>query len=127
MRNLVQRYKSISEVLKDHKLAALGDAYVNFIYSLALTKSRGELTGVKVDSRILAEALKTSGLRSLLPSRTNRHIQADAAEALLVYVWMKGFINLQEGVDVLAREIHNPVKAFSLLLTLAKEKLEQRK
>ena len=36
----IKKYADIKEVLMDNKLARLGDAYVNFIYSLALSIRR---------------------------------------------------------------------------------------
>jgi len=79
------QYESLREVLMDQKLAKLGDAYVNFLYSLALSKKKGEPAGTKVEGRLLADAFKKAGLRKFLPSRIDRHKQADAAEALILY------------------------------------------
>lgn len=114
--------KDIKEILSNHKLAALGDAYVNFLYSLAVSKKSGEPAGAKVDSRLLAEALKKAGLREYLPARTDRHKQADAAEALIVYAWLKGLIPLEEGVSIL-EQYEDTIEGFSNLLILAKKKL----
>lgn len=116
-------YKSLREILLDHKLAALGDAYVNFVYSLTLSKKRGEPTGARVDGRILAEALKRAGLRKFLPSRIDRHRQADAAEALLVYTWIKGLMTIEEGVSVL-RQYDDVAEAFCSFLLAAKKRLD---
>ena len=115
-------YESLEKVLLDHKLAVLGDAYVNFIYSLAISNKSGEPSGKKVKGRILAEALKKSGLRSLLPSRMDRHTLADAAEALIIYAWIKGAFSLRESVKILS-EAENGVEGFCRLLILAKERL----
>ena len=109
--------------MTSHKLAALGDAYVNFLYSLAISKKSGEPTGAKVDSRLLAEALKKAGIREYLPSRTDRHKQADAAEALIVYAWLKGLIPLEEGVNILT-QYENTIEGFCNLLILAKKKVD---
>jgi len=116
------RYNRLEEVLLDHKLAVLGDAYVNFIYSLALSIKTGGPFGKKVKGKILAEALKKSGLRELLPSRIDRHKLADAAEALIIYAWLKGVFSLVESVEILS-EAENSVEGFHKLLILAKEKL----
>ncbi len=77
----------LKKILADKGLARLGDAYVNFIYSLALTDVGGEPTGAKVSDRILVEAAKISGLKRLLPKRTGRNDVANAVEALLVHAW----------------------------------------
>ncbi|MEM2309162.1 MAG: ribonuclease III family protein [Candidatus Bathyarchaeia archaeon] len=97
------KYSSIIEILDDRELASLGDAFINFIYSLALSKVAGRPIGRKLDSRLLSSALKKAGIRNLLPHRVDRHRQADAAEALIVYGWLSGAISIQETLDVLAR------------------------
>jgi hypothetical protein len=119
----ISQYRSLREVLMDQKLAALGDAYVNFVYSVALSKRKGEPTGAKVDNRLLAEALKKAGLRSLLPSRIDRHKQADAAEALIVYAWVRGSMTMEEGVSILGQS-EDTVEAFCSFLLTAKKKLD---
>ena len=119
----ISQYRNLREVLMDQKLAALGDAYVNLIYSVALSKRKGEPTGAKVDNRLLAEALKKAGLRSLLPSRIDRHKQADAVEALIVYAWVRGLMTMQEGVSILEQS-EDTVEAFCSFLLTAKRKLD---
>jgi hypothetical protein len=123
MFTFISRHKDLHEVLVDQKLAALGDAYVNFVYSVALSKRKGEPTGAKVDNRLLAQALKKAGLRSLLPSRIDRHKQADAAEALIVYAWIRGSMTMEEGVSILEQG-EDTVDAFCSFLLTAKKKLD---
>ncbi len=119
----IQQYESLSEVLLDQKLAKLGDAYVNFLYSLALSKKKGEPTGTKVQGRLLADAFKKAGLRKFLPSRIDRHKQADAAEALIVYAWIQGSMTMEEGLKIIEQN-EDKIEAFSFLLLTAKKKIE---
>lgn len=112
-------HKTLAEVLTDHKLAALGDAYVNFAYSLAVSNKKMQPSGAKVRGHVLAEALKKAGLRECLPSRMSRHTLADAAEALIVYAWLQDYITLAECVQVLEKA-KDSVDAFSQLLTKVK-------
>ena len=123
MVTFIQQYESLSEVLMDQKLAKLGDAYVNFLYSLVLSKKTGEPTGIKVKGRLLADAFKKAGLRKFLPSRIDRHKQADAAEALIVYAWIRGSMTMEEGLGILEQN-EDSVEAFSCLLLTAKMKLK---
>lgn len=123
MFTFVSKYKNLREVLMDQKLASLGDSFVNFIYSLALSRRKGEPIGAKVDSRVLSQALKKAGLRKMLPSRTDRHTQADAVEALIVYAWIQNIITMEEGVDILERH-ENLVEAFCALLLTTTKKLK---
>jgi hypothetical protein len=118
-------YKNIQEILTDHSLATLGDAYTNLIYSIYLSTKTGKPTGAKANSHMLSNALKQAGLRELLPSRVDRHKQADAAEALLVYVWLQGLTTITENVHTLTKH-ENTTDAFSFLLSEAKKKLDQQ-
>lgn len=126
MFEFIPQHENLSEVLTDHKLAKLGDAYVNFLYSLAISKKTGEPAGIKVKGRLLADAFKKAGLRKFLPSRMDRHKQADAAEALIVYAWIHSSMTMEEGLEIL-EQIENSLEAFSCLLLTAKMKLEKTK
>lgn len=116
-------HRKLHEILTDQELATLGDAYVNFLYSLYLSAKADKPTGEKADSRILSDALKRSGLRVQIASRADRHKQADAAEALLVYTWLQEMITITECLEILL-EHKDPVEAFSDLLSHANRKLE---
>ncbi len=119
----IKPYKNLTEILTDHKLASLGDAYTNLIYSLATSNRKGEPTGAKVKGTLLAEAIKKSGLRDYLPSRMTRHTMADAAEALIVYAWLNNYITLEETITTIER-INDPVEGFSQLLTKIKSRIK---
>ena len=99
----LKNYSSLNQILTDKKLAALGDAYVNFIYSLAVSKRLGKPFGKKVKGTPLAEAVRKAGLRKLLPSRIDKHVLSDAAEALLVYAWLTKALTLEECVGALEK------------------------
>lgn len=107
-------YSNLSEILTDKSLARLGDSYVNFVYSLALSLRTGRLTALRVKSEILSEALKRSNLRGHLPKRTDRHRQADAVEALIVYSWLGGFLSLEESAEILLGT-GEPIEGFTNL------------
>jgi hypothetical protein len=116
-------YKTLLQVLRDKPLAALGDAYVNFVYSLALSRKSGKPRGKKVKGTPLAEAIRETGLRRFLPSRIDRHVLSDAAEALLVYAWLNDAITIEESVDALEKN-DDLGKGFAELLLKAKEKIK---
>jgi hypothetical protein len=107
------------DVLTDHKLASLGDSFINFAFSLALSEKKGMPEGKKVKGTLLAEALRRAGLREQLPSRMTSHILADAAEALIVYAWLQGHITLEETMAKL-EENNDPVESLTLLLKKTK-------
>jgi hypothetical protein len=116
-------YKALHEILSDHELATLGDAYVNFLYSLYLSIKVGKPTGEKADNRTLSKALVHSGLREQIASRVDRHRQADAAEALLVFAWLQGTTTITECMEILLKH-ENFVKALSALLLHANKRLK---
>ncbi|MEM0007252.1 MAG: ribonuclease III family protein [Conexivisphaerales archaeon] len=115
-------YRSLTEVLTDHKLAALGDAYINFAYSLALSMKRGKPSGAKVKGTVLVEAFKEAGLRTHMPSRVSSHMLADAAEALIVYAWLYGLMPLDECVSILHKS-ENSVDGFTRLLSTIRDRV----
>lgn len=115
-------YKTLEKILTDRNLATLGDAYTNLIYSLHLSIKTGKPTGAKASSQVLSKALKQAGLRDLMSSRLDRHSQADAAEALLVYAWLQGQATITESVNILSNH-EKATDAFSSLLTDTKKKL----
>jgi len=114
---------ALHKTLRNKQLASLGDAYVNFIYSLALTQINGRPSGMKVSDRVLAEAFRLSGLRKYMGTRVARGDLANASEALLVETYLQGLITIQESVKVLCEDPQGPDVGFSGLLKLAAERL----
>lgn len=119
--SFIKTHENITEVLTNHKLASLGDAYINFVYSLALSNRKGQPSGAKVKGSVLAEAIKKAGLREYLPSRMTRHMLADAAEALIIYAWLHNCITLEESVATLEKT-DDPIDGFSQLLATIKNR-----
>jgi hypothetical protein len=113
--------RSLAEVLADHSLASLGDAYVNFVYSLVLSNKNRKPIGAKVKGSTLAEALRKAGLRDNLGSGMTRHTLADAAEALIAYAWLNSCITIDESVAII-NKCEDPVEGLSLLLETAKKR-----
>lgn len=120
----LKSYGDLREILLDKGLAALGDAYVNFVYSLAMSQKQGHLVGAKVDNRVLSRAVDLSGLREFLPHRVDKHERGDAAEALLVFAWLSGIQELDDCTKALVTE-ENVSQAFATLLKDALGKLDE--
>jgi len=121
----LKEFRSIEEVVVSHNLAALGDAFVNFVYSLALSRKRNRPVGARVKGSILSQSLKASGLRSFLPSRMDSHKQADAAEALIIFAWMYGLISITEIVSILS-ETDGATEGFTHLLVEIKKRANKK-
>ncbi|MEM2896188.1 MAG: ribonuclease III family protein [Candidatus Bathyarchaeia archaeon] len=105
----------LNKILKDRKLARLGDSYINFVYSLALSNKKGEPCGIKVSDKLLFEGAKKSRIRELLPKRMERGMVANAIESLLVYAWLKKVMSLDEAVEILCKELNDPSEAIARL------------
>lgn len=117
------RAERLRQVLRDNRLASLGDAYVNFIYSLALTEISGRPKAMKVSDRILADAFRAAGLREHLGTRVARKDMANAAEALLIEAYRKGLLTIQDSVDTLTKNTEGPKAGLADLLRLGAERL----
>jgi cytochrome b len=120
-----KKYSSLTEVLVDKDLAKIGDALVNFVFSLAVSNTTKQPRSVRVSSLTLSTALKKAGLRELLPHRTDRHAQANAVEALIMHAWITKMISLTELLQILESEAHNPSEAFSNVLGEIKQTINQ--
>jgi hypothetical protein len=103
----------LDAILLDKNLAKLGDSYINFLYSMALTVIHGVPNGVKVSDRVLAEAARESGVRDLLPKRTPRGRVADAMESLIVYSLIKGYMEFEEMIRILVEAEDPPYEGFA--------------
>ena len=112
-------YDNLTQILTDRKLAQLGDAYINFVYSLALSQKKGKPSGAKVKGTALAEALRKAGLRKHLPSRIDKHVLSDAAEALVVYAWIHKLLTIEESVETLEKT-DTLIEGLTQLLLTAK-------
>jgi hypothetical protein len=115
-----------SEVLKDKEAASLGDAYLNLAYSLAQSLREGKPKGLRLDNRVLAEAVKKAGLRSKLPKRLSRREIGGAAEALLAYAAARGMLSTWELIEELAvGDRESLAEALAKLLSEAYRRLEE--
>lgn len=120
-----KKYTSLTDVMLDKDLAKIGDALVNFVFSLAVSNTMKEPKNVRVSSMTLSTALKKSGLRELLPHRTDRHAQANAVEALIMHAWITKILSLSELLQILESEADKPIEAFSKVLCEIKQTINQ--
>src|SRR5208337_3162163 len=115
--------ETLRQVLRNKQLASLGDAFVNFVYSLALTQANGKPQSVKVSDRILAEAFKISGLRKYLGTRISKKDLANASESLLVDAFQKKLITIEESVKILSEDPDGLQAGLSQLMKLTAERI----
>lgn len=108
--------------MRDKQLANLGDAFVNFVYSLALTAKSGRPKAIKVSDRILAEAFRLSGLRDHLGSRVSRKDLANASESILVHVYQRKLLTIEESVKIIMQNPDGPEAGLSTLLKVAAQR-----
>ena len=117
--------ETIRHVVNDKQLASLGDAFVNFIYSLALTKINGRPQATKVSDRILSEAFRLAGLRAYLGTRLSRKDLANAAESLLAEAYRRQLISIEESVSILTQNPDGLEAGLSNLMKLAASRIEK--
>ncbi len=75
-----------------------------------------------MNNRILAEAVKRSGLRRMLPRRVDRHDRGNAAEALIVYAWLTGTVSFEDCIEILGQS-DDITEAFARLLREIEKRL----
>ncbi|NJE75640.1 ribonuclease III family protein [Thermococcus sp. ES12] len=97
----------------DKGLSKFGDSLINFVFSLALSEYLGKPTGERVPNASLSIALELSGLRHLVPPRTDKHGRGDIAEAIFAYAWLEGRITVEEAVEILKENFTGDVTHFS--------------
>ena len=85
----------------------LGDALVNFLYSLAKSSVSKHSTGTKVSDYILATAYRSSlwMKNDILKLKGKKGYLADHVEALILYFWVFEFVSLEEMVKHLIEEL----------------------
>ena len=115
--------ETLRQVMRNKQLASLGDAFVNFVYSLALTQANGKPQSVKVSDRILANAFKLSGLRKYLGTRVSKKDLANASESLLVDAYQKKLITIEETVKILSEDPDGLQAGLSQLMKLSAERV----
>ena len=130
---------SPSLIVHDDGFAKLGDAYVNFAYSLAKSTVLGEPTGCKVPDTVLSNAYRNSNLTKMkkLDIRGRKGQIGDSIEGLLLWAWLTEVLPLDNLVvtlrDNLAvtsfihsrTEAETATKAFSVVLDQLAQLLEQ--
>jgi ribonuclease III-like protein len=119
----MSKVETIQRVMRDRQLASLGDAFINFVYSLALTQLSGHPKGVKVSDKVLSEAFKLAGLRQHLGTRLSKKDLANASESLLMEAYRRQLLTIEESVRVLCQNAEGPQAGLSDLLKLAAERL----
>ena len=97
----------------DRGLAKFGDSLLNFVFSLALSEYLGRPTGERVPNASLSMALELSGLRHIVPPRTDKHGKGDIAEALFAYAWLEGAITIEEASRIIRENLDDNVTHFA--------------
>ena len=120
----MSKLEQVRQTMQDRRLASLGDAFVNFVYSLALTEISGHPEGVKVSDRDLSEAFRVAGLREYLGTRISKKELANASESLLVRAYQIRALTIEESVQVITRNPDGPKAGLADLLKLAVSRLE---
>ena len=100
------QHETVEEIMNDKGLAKIGDGLVNLCYSLAKSQVIGYATGDKVRDSVLARAIRATDVYRHISRRTDSGRAADAYEAIIAYLWMKGSITVQGMVNILVQTLH---------------------
>ena len=114
--------QSVQHIMRDKQLASLGDSFINFVYSLALTRLKNQPQSTKVSDRILSDAFRIANLRSYLGSRISRKDLANAAEAILAEAYLKQLISIDESVSSVSSSPDGPEAGLSVLVKVASDR-----
>ncbi len=122
LRRLVAEFGDPIEAFGDHRLSKLGDALLNFIYSLSLSVHGGVPEGKKIPNSVLAKAVESSRYRGIVPKRSDRHRKGDLVEAIFAYAWLKGLFDVRGAAEFLAdrhqaRDGPLDLEAYSIALS----------
>jgi hypothetical protein len=98
---------SLTKFIAHKEYAKLGDALVNFIYSLAKSLATTQTTGTKVSDSILTQAYKNSLWfeQKTLMIKGNKGKIADGIEALILYFWVAKNLSLNELIEPLSQTL----------------------
>ena len=102
---IITKAKNYRDIFFNKDLAKLGDNYVNFIYSLARSIATKSVSGEKVAGKVLTQSIRYSELNKHIPSRTSTHEISDGVEALLVFIWLKKKMTIDDMVEILVAEL----------------------
>ena len=88
---------SFDDILYSKHLASLGDALVNYCYSVARFSVNPKLTsGVRVWDSSLAMALRQSSFNAFIKKRISQGELGDCVEAIVGWVYMNDLMSLEE-------------------------------
>lgn len=92
-------------IMRNHDLAKFGDTVTNFVYSLAKTNTFSTPYGERVFDKSLAEAIRKSNLRSLMPSNSSSGDLGDGAEALIGYASLNNIMSIDGMVEIVQNKM----------------------
>ena len=101
MWNALIQHETIDSIMQDKGLAKIGDGIVNLCYSLAKSLVIGSATGEKVRDSVLARAIRSTSLYQHMGRRTDIGRAADAYEAIMAFLWLKGMMTVEVAVTTL--------------------------
>ena len=97
---------SFENVLYSKHLASLGDALVNYCYSVARMSINPKLmSGVRVWDSSLAMALRQSPFNAFVKRRISQGELGDCVEALIGWVYMNELMSLEEIITSLRNNL----------------------
>lgn len=83
----------------ENRFKGFGDALINFLYSLAKSRTTSVWTGEKVSNYVLSQALIISDVDQ--PGGLDKHEKGDYVEGYIAKAWIDGVLTTEKAVTVL--------------------------
>jgi len=92
------------KVVVSKGLAKLGDAVLNFVVSAGISISLGKPEGVKVADKIIRKSISKDQIEKIVNKSSFKNMKIeDIIEALIAYVWVNGWITIDELISAAAQ------------------------
>ncbi len=94
--SLIPTGYNIQTVTTSKGLAQLGDAFINFLYSLSRSIAHKQASGCKVSDAILSNAYRASLLKKKVLLKGDRDKIGDGVEAIIIWAWIQNYFTMKE-------------------------------
>jgi hypothetical protein len=126
----------IKTIASSKGIAQLGDAFINFLYSVSRSIAYKQASGCKVSDTVLSNAYRASLLKKKVLMKGDRDKIGDGVEAIIIWAWAQNYLTLKEMLYIITSHLSSvplddrniekraAAKAFTNLLDELAKRLE---